>query len=35
LAKVAYISQIPLDVSMVMCQMMANPTTEEPNRERF
>jgi hypothetical protein len=35
LARVAYISQIPLEVSMVIYQMMAYPTTEDPNRERF
>jgi hypothetical protein len=34
-ASVAYIRNTPDEVSRVMYQMMAYPTTEEPNRERF
>jgi hypothetical protein len=32
---VAYIRNTPDEVSRVMCQIMAYPTTEEPNSERF
>ena len=32
---VASISQVPDEVVRVMCQMIENPTTEEPNRETF
>ena len=32
---VASISQVPDEVVRVICHMIENPTTEEPNRETF